>query len=108
MSDLAKKTMENGLEAMGDDEMEAVAGGVTAGGVTPSMAEALAKTDGRLIPFKKEDAKLARLVCSCSYEYKWARSDAVDSIVKLMKPKSGYSDIKCYRCGATKNAVISD
>ncbi len=102
MSEMYKK--QNGIEPINDNELEAVAGGA-AKNITPQQAEAQAKADGRLIPFKSKDSAAAYQICGCDIEYKWARSDTVLS-VRFSEPQKGYSDIKCYCCGRKSNGII--
>ncbi|HBU11437.1 MAG TPA: hypothetical protein DEB31_01500 [Clostridiales bacterium] len=105
---MKEKEMEkkmSGIEAISDDELEAVAGGAAASGITPEQAEAQAKADGRTIPFNKNDSAPSNVVCPCPIEYKWARSDRL-FLITFPQPQPGYSDMKCYKCGKMLNGII--
>ncbi len=89
-----------GIESIGDEQLDTVTGGTQGAGVTPAEAQALAAADGRLIAL---DPFLSLGVCSCSFEYKWARSR--DCGVST-RGKTKLSDIKCYCCGATLRGIV--
>ncbi len=92
----------NGIKPLEDDQLESVAGGVSADDLLLKQAEMMARADGRKIGLA--DDHLASSFCSCRHLYKWARSDrAIDN---ELRPTRGYTDIKCYKCGRTYKGSI--
>ncbi len=92
MSDLEKKT--NGVEAISDDELDAVAGGnrIFANKKEEQKAREEAAADGR-----KYMIRQMNWICICSHKYKFAREHIEEGFGK----KEIFRDIKCYNCGAT-------
>ncbi len=93
MPDIEKNA--NGIEAVNDDELDAVAGGADAG-MNLSQAKAAAKQDGRK-QMPPETSKAANKLCSCPVEWKFYRS--VERV--NMDMSRVYKDVKCYKCDAT-------
>ncbi len=100
MTDMDEKAMDGAVEAISDDEMGAVAGGMADGGVTPEQAKAQALADGRP---DKLIQPLGKGLCSCDDNYKWCKRVPVSiRLGKYVMPSYEYTDQKCYKCGATK------
>ncbi len=93
----------NGLEAIGDDELEAVAGGAGKW-LTATEAKAAAQADGRVVAIKSKDERLLRLLCVCPYYFKWARGDKIYPS-KDSRAVDGYTDVKCYGCGKMTHQI---
>ncbi len=94
MLDADKKTLESGIEAVSDDELDAVAGGAADSGLTPEQAKAQATADGRpdMMP-----SPIGNKLCSCDYRYKWCKAMKIGNQLRIQ-----YWDQKCYNCGAAK------
>ncbi len=88
MSDMEDKA--NEIEAISDDELDAVAGGASKW-LTAPEAKAAAQADGRVVAIRSEDESWLRLLCHCPYYFKWARGEKGNN----------YTDVKCYVCGKT-------
>ncbi len=100
MSDMEDKVHK--IEAISDDELEAVAGGAGKW-LTAPEAKAAAKADGRVIAIKSKDEGSLRFLCECPYYFKWARGDKIYHNDR--PPIDGYTDIKCYGCGKTMDYI---
>ncbi len=87
MSDMEKNT--TGVEALSDDELDAVAGGVS--DEDAKNAKKQAQADGRTMMLQPFVAGL----CLHNYQYKYARSFDRSGLFWI------YYDIKCYKCGKT-------
>ncbi len=96
----------SGIEAISDDELEAVAGGAvgTGDGTQILQARLDAQADGRKYGFA--DVNLSSAFCPCHIAYKWARSNKVIKNGVTMVNLRGYTDIKCYKCGKTNTGSI--
>ncbi len=102
MPDMENKVdaMENDLEAITDDELEAVAGGgkIFANAAEEKRAKEQAYADGRtyMMPsgYKLFPDLDDRNYCMCSHKYKWAMYKVNEG------PGKGhyYRNIKCYNC----------
>jgi len=82
--------LQTGAVKLDDDELEAVAGGISA--TDMRMYKKQAEADGRKARLRALDCRLHGL-CDCAYGTKWARES----------DRGGfrYFDIKCYKCGET-------
>ncbi len=101
MSEIEKKT--NGLEAIADDELDAVAGGFRDDNLAQAMRAA--QTDGRKYNLAN-DIALSNAFCPCHYTYKWARINKVIKNGVTIVNLRGYTDVKCYCCGKTDTGCI--
>ncbi|HBU11435.1 MAG TPA: hypothetical protein DEB31_01490 [Clostridiales bacterium] len=98
MADMDKKAMENGLDIIGDDELEAVSGGMSK--EDKAEVEKQARADGRT-----HKLPILNLLCMCNNDYKWARHKKMNELFDfgnvVVTLTTTYSDIKCYNCGKT-------
>ena len=92
MADMENKA--NGLKAISDDELEAVAGGMSK--AEKKRVQEKAAADGRT--FKKP---AFNLLCVCNNDYKYARSKMPETGGPIGRDYNLYMDIKCYKCGKT-------
>ena len=101
MSDIENKV--SGIEAISDDELDAVAGGATD---KEQFIQAMldARADGRTCSLANDS--LSSAFCPCHFSYKWARSNKVIKNGVTMVNLRGYTDIKCYKCGKTNTGSI--
>ena len=97
----------SGIEAISDDELEAVAGGAS---FQPEDKEQLiqatldAKADGRA--YRLANDNLSSAFCPCHFTYKWARINKVIKNGVTIVNLKGYTDVKCYQCGKTNTGCI--
>ncbi len=92
----------NGVEPLGDEQLEAASGGVSAYDLLLKRAELAARSDGRMIGFA--DNHLSSGFCPCDHRYKWAKIDR--AINNDNRTTIGSSDIKCYKCGKENKGSI--
>ena len=94
MSDIEKKN--NGIEAISDDELDAVAGGemYDTDPNSPQMQQLRAQNNARA-DGRREKIGDSTGLCKCPLAYVFARS-----VEKTLGGKT-YHDIKCYSCGKT-------
>ncbi len=100
MSDMEKKV--DGIEAISDDELDAVAGGFRDDNLAQAMRAAQA--DGR--KYSLANINLASAFCPCHIAYKWARHNKVIKDGVTIVNLRGYTDVKCYGCGKTNTGCI--
>ncbi len=100
---MADKEKNKGMERIGDDELDAVAGGMAD---EHSWRQVVfeARSDGRVHPLANDT--LSNAFCPCHYGYKWARSNKVVKNGVVMVNLRGYTDVKCYQCGKTDTGCI--
>ncbi len=88
--------IKNGVLPIEDDDMDAVAGGMTK--KKKEEVKALAAADGR-----NYRLPVLNLLCMCNNDYKWARTKYKSTAVGY-EDSDVYRDIKCYNCGKTWDA----
>ncbi len=89
MSDMEDKV--DGVEAVNDDELDAVAGGLLGGWREPNLEheQGQARRDGRTIQVPED---FASKLCSCGSQWVFARS------ASCVLNFRAYNDVFCYRC----------
>ena len=89
MSEQDKTTMENGIETIGDDELDAVAGGSWTEVRLLLKRQAIA--DGRHVTLNAPTSEAMCCGLHCVYAKDSYKQDG----------KIYYRDVKCYKCGKT-------
>jgi len=88
------KDINNNFEELDDDELDRIAGGVTA-----ASAAEQAAADGRT--FQLPAGNFLKGTCICAAHNKWARY----RIQATGEIDIDYADVKCYNCGKTWESV---
>ncbi len=105
MSEIKQKSIDNdnGIEAIGDDELEAVSGGITQDEFnTIKEVEQKARPKGFTVMLA--NGEVLDSVCSCRYYYKWA----YEKHPSTSPGRFNYYAVKCYQCGAFYQALKVD
>ncbi len=99
MAEMDKKA--SGIEAISDDELEAVAGGAGGGELTLAQAKEAAKAEGRKKQVPARASKPAGKMCGCPVEWKFYKSAVRTNIDQF----TIYQDVKCYKCNAAAKEI---